>query len=63
MRGGFNWLAAPACLLADGFVEGDAAVGEGDGADDDGEGVEAGEGLALSWSGFGRMVFLRVMGD
>lgn len=32
-------LAAPAGLLADGFVEGDGAVGEGDGAEDDAERV------------------------
>lgn len=63
MRGGFDWLAAPAGLLADGFVEGDAAVGEGDGADDDGEGVEAVAGLVLCCCANGGIVFIRVTGD
>jgi hypothetical protein len=34
-------LAAPAGLLADGFVEGHAAVGEGYCADDEGEGIKS----------------------
>lgn len=41
MGGGFDGLAAPAGLLADGFVEGHAAVGEGYCADDEGEGIKS----------------------
>lgn len=37
--GGFDGLAAPAGGLADHFVHGDGAVGEGDGAEDGGDGV------------------------
>jgi hypothetical protein len=33
VRFGFDGLAAPAHLLADGFVEGNRGVGEGEGAD------------------------------
>jgi hypothetical protein len=38
---GLNGLACPAHLLTDHFVHGDGAVGEGYGAEDDGEGVVA----------------------
>ena len=41
MRGGLDGLAAPAHLLADHFVQGDGAVGESNGAEDDAEGVVA----------------------
>lgn len=41
MSGGFDRLASPAGLLADGLIKGDTAVREGDCADYDGDGVEA----------------------
>ena len=58
MGGGFDRLAAPARLLADGFVERDAAVGEGYRANDEGEGVVSG-GISIgldAWFGMANIL-------